>query len=29
MAVTLTYGNQDVQELVEKAQAMAAHISVK
>ena len=29
MAVTLTYGNQDVQELVEKAQAMAAQISVK
>ncbi len=29
MAVTLTYGNQDVTELVEKAQAMAAQISVK
>jgi phosphoribosylglycinamide formyltransferase 2 len=29
MAVTLTYGNQDVKELVEKAQAMAAQISVK
>lgn len=29
MAVALTYGNQDVQELVEKAQAMAAQISVK
>ncbi len=29
MAVTLTYGEQDVKELVEKAQAMAAQISVK
>jgi phosphoribosylglycinamide formyltransferase 2 len=29
MAVTLTYGEQDVKELVEKAQAMAAEISVK
>ena len=29
MAVTLTYGNQDVQELVEKAQAMALLIEVK
>ncbi len=29
MAVTLTYGNQDVKELVEKAQAMASHIKVK
>jgi phosphoribosylglycinamide formyltransferase 2 len=29
MAVTLTYGNQDVQELVEKAQAMASLIEVK
>ena len=29
MAVTLTYGNQDVKELVEKAQSMAAQISVK
>jgi phosphoribosylglycinamide formyltransferase 2 len=29
MAVTLTYGEQDVKELVEKAQAMAALIDVK
>ena len=29
MAVTLTYGEQDVKELVEKAQAMATEISVK
>jgi phosphoribosylglycinamide formyltransferase 2 len=29
MAVTLTYGEQDVKELVEKAQAMAAEITVK
>jgi len=29
MAVTLTYGNQDVNELVEKAQAMASLIEVK
>jgi phosphoribosylglycinamide formyltransferase 2 len=29
MAVTLTYGNQDVKELVEKAQAMASLIEVK
>jgi phosphoribosylglycinamide formyltransferase 2 len=29
MAVTLTYGTQDVKELVEKAQAMASHIKVK
>jgi len=29
MAVTLTYGQQDVKELVEKAQAMAAQITVK
>ncbi len=29
MAVTLTYGEQDVKELVEKAKAMAAEISVK
>lgn len=29
MAVTLTYGNQDVKELVEKAQAMASLIAVK
>lgn len=29
MAVTLTYGEQDVKELVEKAQAMAAQITVK
>jgi len=29
MAITLTYGTQDVKELVEKAQAMASHIKVK
>jgi phosphoribosylglycinamide formyltransferase 2 len=29
MAVALTYGKQDVKELVEKAQAMAAQITVK
>lgn len=29
MAVTLTYGNQDVKELVEKAQSMASLIEVK